>query len=150
MRHGARRSIDHGVQHLDKRRILGRARCEQCANRATAADACRVRANTQDDNAPLRENWRANRAPAEPVAEIHRQLNSSVARCSVGTRAARSGLCQLVGSPIRGAVHFWNPGVRSWQATHEMTQPFDDFTLVRVRGGLLDHANVGRRGAVDR
>jgi monoamine oxidase len=29
--------------------------------------------------------------------------------------------------PFGGGWHFWNPGVRSWQATHEMTQPIEDF-----------------------
>ena len=28
--------------------------------------------------------------------------------------------------PFAGAWHFWNPGVQSWQVTHQMAQPIDD------------------------
>jgi len=29
--------------------------------------------------------------------------------------------------PYGGGVHFWNPGYKSWEVLHQMTQPVDDF-----------------------
>jgi monoamine oxidase len=91
----------------------------------STADACRVRSNTQDDNARLRENWGAYRAPAELVVEMHRQILALH-----GVQSAPEPLeavsVNWSDDPFGGLCHLWNPGVRSWQATHEMTQPIDD------------------------
>jgi monoamine oxidase len=91
----------------------------------STADACRVLSNTQGDHARLRENWRADRAPAELVAKMHRQILALH-----GVQSAPPPLDAVFvnwsDDPFGGMCHFWNPGVRSWQGTHEMTQPIDD------------------------
>jgi monoamine oxidase len=91
----------------------------------STADACRGLSNTQDDNARLRKNWRAYRAPAELVTEVHRQILALH-----GVQSAPEPLeavsVNWSDDPFGGAVHLWNPGVRSWQATLDMTQPIED------------------------
>ena len=88
--------------------------------------ACRVRSQTEDDNARfLRENWSVHPAPAPLVAEMHRQLLALH-----GVESAPDPLEAVCvnwsDDPFGGGWHLWNPGVRSWQATHQMTQPIDD------------------------
>jgi hypothetical protein len=91
----------------------------------STAGACRVRSNTEDDNARLRENWLTHRAPAEVIAEMHRQILALH-----GIQSAPEPLEAVSvnwSDDASGAgVHLWNPGVRSWQVTQEMTQPIED------------------------
>jgi hypothetical protein len=92
----------------------------------STADACRARSNTQDADARLRENWRAYRGPAELVAEIHRQI-LALHEVQSAPEPLEAVSVNWSDDPFGGAWHFWNPGVRSWQATREMTQPIEDF-----------------------
>jgi hypothetical protein len=90
------------------------------------ARTCRIRSNTQDDNAQLHDNWRTHRAPARMVAEMHRQI---LALHSVQSAPDPLEAVSVNWSddPFGWGVHLWNPGFRSWQTTHDMTQPLDDF-----------------------
>jgi len=90
------------------------------------ADACRVPSKNQDDNARLRENWRTHRAPAELVAEMHRQI-LALHDVQSAPDPLEAISVNWADDPFAGAWHFWNPGVRSWQVSHQMTQPIDDF-----------------------
>jgi len=89
------------------------------------ASACLVRSNTLDDNVRLRENWRTHRAPAELVAEMHRQI-LALHDVQAAPDPLEAISVNWADDPFGGAWHFWNPGVRSWKVTHQMTQPIDD------------------------
>jgi len=87
--------------------------------------ACRIQRHAGDDNARLRENWSVHPAPAQLVAEVHRQIMALHAVESAPDPV--EAVCvNWSDDPFGGGWHLWNPGVRSWQATHEMTQPIDD------------------------
>jgi monoamine oxidase len=90
-----------------------------------AAGGCGIRSSSQDDNARLHENWRTHRAPVEMASEMHRQLLALH-----GTQSAPEPLEAVFANwsddPFGAGAHFWSQGVRSWQVTHDMTQPIDD------------------------
>jgi hypothetical protein len=89
------------------------------------AGTCRVGSKTQDDNTRLLENWRTHRASAESVAEMHRQI-LALHSIPSAPEPLEAVSINWADHPFGGAWHFWNPGVRSWQVTHQMTQPIDD------------------------
>jgi hypothetical protein len=89
-------------------------------------EACRVRSDIQDDSTRLRENWRTHRAPAELVAEMHRQI-LALHNIQSAPDPLEAVSLNWADDPFGGAWHFWNPGVRSWQVTHQVTQPIDHF-----------------------
>jgi len=92
---------------------------------AFTAGACPVRSNSQDDNARLRENWLTHRAPAKLVAEMHRQI-LVLHDVQSAPDPLEAVSVNWADDPFGGCWHFWNPGVRSWQVSHQMTQPIDD------------------------
>src|SRR6516165_3203221 len=89
------------------------------------AGTCSVRSNIQDDNARLHENWRTHRAPEEAVAEMHRQI-LALHSLQSAPEPLEAVSVNWSDDASGGCWHFWNPGVRSWQVSHQMTQPIDD------------------------
>jgi hypothetical protein len=89
------------------------------------AGTCSVRSNIQDDNARLHENWRTHRAPEEAVAEMHRQI-LALHSLQSAPEPLEAVSVNWSDDASGAGVHLWNPGVRSWQATHQMTQPIED------------------------
>lgn len=69
-----------------------------------------------------RANWDAHKAPHEMVVEMHRQLMEmhGVADAPAPVDAA---FMDWMNAPYGGAVHFWNPGYKSWEMLDAITQP---------------------------
>lgn len=69
-----------------------------------------------------RENWDSHKAPHELVMEMHRQimLMHGVEEAPEPIDAA---FMDWMNEPYGGAVHFWNPGYKSWELREGMTQP---------------------------
>jgi hypothetical protein len=69
-----------------------------------------------------RLNWEAHKAPHEMVLELHRQLMEmhGVADAPLPIDAA---YMDWMNAPYGGAVHFWNPGYKSWEVLDKMIQP---------------------------
>lgn len=69
-----------------------------------------------------RQNWDAHKAPHEMVVEMHRQLMEmhGVADAPLPVDAA---YMDWMNAPYGGAVHFWNPGYKSWEVLDRMIQP---------------------------
>jgi monoamine oxidase len=75
-------------------------------------------------NKQLRKNWDTHEAPAQMVEEMHRQLvelhNADINKVPKPIEAA---FMDWADDPYGGAVHFWNPGFKSWEVLQDMTQP---------------------------
>ena len=69
-----------------------------------------------------RNNWDDHKAPHEMVVEMHRQLLEmhGVQDAPLPVDAA---FMDWMNPPYGGAVHFWNPGYKSWELLEEITQP---------------------------
>jgi hypothetical protein len=69
-----------------------------------------------------RLNWDAHKAPHEMVVEMHRQLTEmhGVPDAPLPVDAA---YMDWMNAPYGGAVHFWNPGYKSWEVLDQMIQP---------------------------
>ena len=69
-----------------------------------------------------RLNWDAHKAPHEMVVEMHRQLTEmhGVPHAPMPVDAA---YMDWMNAPFGGAVHFWNPGYKSWEVLDQMIQP---------------------------
>jgi hypothetical protein len=74
----------------------------------------------------LRKNWDDHVAPHKMVSEMHRQL-----KLMHGLEDAPAPLdaafIDWSDDPYGGAVHFWNPGYKTWEVLQEMTQPVPSF-----------------------
>jgi monoamine oxidase len=75
---------------------------------------------------PLEENWRDNVAPAMMVAEMHREL-MQLHGLRYAPEPFEAAFMDWSDDPYGGAVHFWNPGHKSWEVLVEMTKPVPDF-----------------------
>ncbi len=68
-----------------------------------------------------RKNWDDHKAPHEMVVEMHRQLIEmhGVADAPFPVDAA---YMDWMNAPYGGAVHFWNPGYKSWEMVEQIPQ----------------------------
>lgn len=68
------------------------------------------------------KNWRDHKAPHDMVVEMHRQLQEmhGVTDAPAPVDAA---FMDWMNAPYGGAVHFWNPGYRSWEMLDAIPQP---------------------------
>ncbi|MEJ6402920.1 flavin monoamine oxidase family protein [Yoonia sp. 2307UL14-13] len=71
------------------------------------------------------DNWKAHKAPHEMVVEMHRQLMEmhQVVEAPFPIDAA---YMDWMNAPYGGAVHFWNPGYKSWEMVDQIPQPKED------------------------
>ena len=70
----------------------------------------------------LRANWDAHEAPAEMVAEMHRQLEL-LHDVQDAPKPLEAAYMDWSDDPYGAGVHFWNSGYKSWEVLQEMTQP---------------------------
>ena len=72
-----------------------------------------------------RKNWDDHKAPHEMVVEMHRQLMEmhQVVEAPFPVDAA---YMDWMNAPYGGAVHFWNPGYKSWEMVNQIPQPKED------------------------
>ena len=84
-----------------------------------------------DDQKRRLENWTSHKAPHDMVVEMHRQLMEmhGVTDAPFPIDAA---FMDWMNEPYGGAVHFWNPGHKSWKVRHEMTQPIEGLNVFVV------------------
>ena len=69
-----------------------------------------------------RLNWDAHKAPHEMVVEMHRQL-MEMHGVSDAPLPIDAAYMDWMNAPFGGAVHFWNPGHKSWEVLEQMIQP---------------------------
>ena len=69
-----------------------------------------------------RLNWDAHKAPHEMVVEMHRQL-MEMHGVSDAPLPIDAAYMDWMNAPFGGAVHFWNPGYKSWEVLEQMIQP---------------------------
>jgi hypothetical protein len=92
----------------------------------SAGAACGVQAVSQDDNVRLRDNWCTHDAPAEMVAELHRQV-LALHDVQSAPNPLDAVYVDWSDDPFGAGVHLWNRGAQSWRTAEEMTQPIKDF-----------------------
>ncbi|WP_411891002.1 flavin monoamine oxidase family protein [Yoonia sp. SDW83-1] len=71
-----------------------------------------------------RKNWDDHKAPHEMVVEMHRQL-MEMHRVASAPFPIDAAFMDWMNAPYGGAVHFWNPGYKSWEVVEKMPQPVD-------------------------
>ena len=71
-----------------------------------------------------RQNWDDHKAPHEMVMEMHRQL-LEMHGVKDAPEPVDAAFMDWMNPPYGGAVHFWNPGYKSWELREEMTQPVE-------------------------
>ncbi len=91
-------------------------------------------------------NWKDHEAPHEMVVEMHRQLMEMhcVTNAPMPIDAA---FMDWMNEPYGGAVHFWNPGHKSWEVRDDMTQPISGLNAFVV-GEAFSTAQTWVEGAL--
>lgn len=80
-----------------------------------------------DWNKQLRKNWDTHEAPHAMVKEMHKQLiEIHGADPKLVPEPMEAAFMDWGDDPYGGAVHFWNPGYKSWEVLESMTQPVSD------------------------
>ena len=74
----------------------------------------------------LLKNWADHEASHEMVKEAHRQI-MQMHNIQYAPEPYDAAYMDWSQDPYGGGVHFWNPGYKSWEVLHQMTQPVDDF-----------------------
>jgi monoamine oxidase len=94
-----------------------------------------------------RHNWEMHKAPADMVEEMHRELQEMH---GVGDAPApiEAAYMDWMNFPFGGAVHFWNPGYKSREVTHKMTQPVEGVTAYIV-GEAYSNSQTWVEGALE-
>jgi monoamine oxidase len=83
--------------------------------------------NAGDDFSKLLvKNWTDHEAPAELVAEAHREL-VDLHGLVYSPDPLEAAYMDWSDDPFGGGVHLWNPGYRSWMILEQMIKPVDDF-----------------------
>ncbi|MEM7188615.1 MAG: FAD-dependent oxidoreductase [Pseudomonadota bacterium] len=72
-----------------------------------------------------RLNWRARRAPRDMLREMHHQL-MEMHGVTDAPAPINAAFMDWSDPPYRGAVHFWNPGFRSWDYSRRIIRPVGD------------------------
>jgi monoamine oxidase len=71
-----------------------------------------------------RENWDTHGAPHDMAMEMHREL-MEMHGVTQAPDPIDAAFMDWMNPPYGGAVHFWNPGHKSWEIKDRMTQPVD-------------------------
>lgn len=74
----------------------------------------------------LRKNWDDHKAPSHMVMHMHKQL-LEIHNLKEGEvpEPYEAAFMDWADDPYGGAVHFWNPGYKSWEILEKMTQPVE-------------------------
>jgi monoamine oxidase len=96
------------------------------ATRAKFIDGCRPKSQGENNDVRLRDNWNDHSAPAEMVAEMHRQL-LAIHNVRSAPEPVRAAYADWSDDPFGGGAHVWNQGAKSWSVVEQMTQPVPDF-----------------------
>lgn len=88
------------------------------------------RARVADDNQDefgkrLVRNWQDHKAPANMVAEMHRQL-VRMHDLRYAPEPVDAAYMEWADDPYGGGVHLWNIGYKSWELVETMVQPLPD------------------------
>jgi hypothetical protein len=86
---------------------------------------CKPRYRGESGDARLRDNWKDHLAPAELVAEMHREL-LEVHNVQSAPQPIQAAYVDWSDDPFGAGSHLWNRGVKSWAIVKEMTQPIPD------------------------
>jgi hypothetical protein len=70
------------------------------------------------------KNWKDHKAPHDMVMEMHAQL-MEMHGVSDAPAPVDAAFMDWMNAPYGGAVHFWNPGYKSWEMLDRITQPVD-------------------------
>ena len=93
-----------------------------------------------------RKNWDDHKAPHEMVMEMHRQL-MEMHGVPDAPEPIDAAFMDWMNAPYGGAVHFWNPGHKSWEVHRRMTQPVEDVNVFVV-GEAYSTAQTWVEGAL--
>lgn len=69
-----------------------------------------------------RRNWDMHKAPHDMVMEMHRQLMEMHQVTDI-PEPIDAAFMDWMNAPFGGAVHFWNPGYKSWEMLEKIPQP---------------------------
>ena len=98
---------------------------KDCDVRSTLFEPEPVEEWHDDDVAKRRrDNWDAHKAPHELVMEMHRQI-MLMHGVDDAPEPIDAAFMDWMNAPYGGAVHFWNPGYKSWEVREQMTQPVE-------------------------
>ena len=89
------------------------------------SDECRRESHGSSDDR-LRENWNHHLAPAEMVAEMHRQL-LAIHNVPSAPDPVQAAYADWTDDPFGAGGHAWRQGAQSWAVLEPMTQPVPDF-----------------------
>ncbi|PUB17516.1 flavin monoamine oxidase family protein [Yoonia sediminilitoris] len=70
------------------------------------------------------KNWTDHKVPKEMVLEMHRQL-MEMHQVTDAPEPVDAAYMDWMNAPYGGAVHFWNPGYKSWELVDKIPQPVD-------------------------
>jgi monoamine oxidase len=74
----------------------------------------------------LLKNWKEHPVPEEMVNAMHRQI-VKMHDIQNAPEPYDAAYMDWSVDPYGGGVHLWNPGYKSWDILHEMTEPVKDF-----------------------
>lgn len=77
------------------------------------------------------KNWADHKAPHDMVAEMHRQLKE-MHGVTDAPEPVDAAFMDWMNPPYGGAVHFWNPGYKSWEMLDAIPQPVKDLNVFIV------------------
>jgi hypothetical protein len=95
-------------------------------NNLKFANDCRSQSVEQNRSTQLRDNWNGHSAPAELVAEMHREL-LEIHNVRSAPEPIQAAYADWSDDPFGAGSHLWNRGIKSWSAVERMTQPIPDF-----------------------
>ena len=84
------------------------------------------------------KNWKKHEAPHEMVLEMHRQL-MEMHQVFDAPFPKDAAYMDWMNAPYGGAVHFWNPGYKSWEMVEKIPQPRDDVNAFIVGEAYSTH-----------
>jgi hypothetical protein len=96
------------------------------APRETFMDACRPESPGENNDLRLRHNWDNHSAPAEMVAEMHREL-LAIHDVRSAPEPIQAAYADWGDDPFGAGAHVWNQGAKSWSVVDRMTQPVPAF-----------------------
>jgi monoamine oxidase len=78
-----------------------------------------------------RRNWDMHKAPHDMVMEMHRQL-LEMHQVEDVPEPIDAAFMDWMNFPYGGAVHFWNPGYKSWEMLEKIPQPVEGLNVFIV------------------
>lgn len=95
----------------------------------------------------LRRNWRDHEAPANMVAEAHRQLRE-MHNAHFAPEPTEAAFMDWTEEPYGAAVHLWDRNYKSWVIMKEMIQPVSDLPCY-VCGEAYSLSQTWAEGALE-